>query len=220
MRSFGRPMLVAAAVALVVVGGAIGGGSKKTVSATYTVGSLTVPGVTGFVVPTGQVVTVTGSGSFCPFGAFGPCFGPGGNPGSTASGGFVLPGAPAWGLVGRVGSGPWVHIGVGPTTLSGSGALQFAVNDDLLADNTGGFTVTASYSCWPGWGYGDKNHTHCGPPGLAKKPQPVSGLARQSQQAATSHGKSAAAHEARGNSGDAHADPGREEGKPRGKSGK
>ena len=46
---------------------------------------------------------------------------------------------------------------------------MFAVNDDLLVDNAGSFTVTVSYSCWPGWGYGDVNHDHCGPPGLVGK---------------------------------------------------
>ena len=56
----------------------------------------------------------------------------------------------------------------------GKGELVFAVNDDLLVDNSGSFTVTVSYSCWPGWGYGDENHTHCGPPGLAGKDVPSS----------------------------------------------
>jgi hypothetical protein len=62
-----------------------------------------------------------------------------------------------------------VQVGSGPTVLSGTGALVFAVNDDLLVDNAGSFTVTVSYSCWPGWGYGDVNHDHCGPPGLVGK---------------------------------------------------
>ena len=63
-----------------------------------------------------------------------------------------------------------MQIGSGPTTLSGTGALAFAVNDGLLSDNVGSFTVTVSYACWPGWGYGDvENHTHRGPPGLEKK---------------------------------------------------
>ena len=119
-------------------------------------------------------MTVTATGGVCPFGDS-YCPGPDGATGvdtmSTAFGGFPLPGAPAWGLVGRVGSGPWVQIGHGPTTLSGTGALAFAVNDDLLVDNAGSFTVTVSYTCWPGWGYGDKNHTHCGPPGLVAKTQ-------------------------------------------------
>jgi hypothetical protein len=125
-------------------------------------------------------VTVTATGAVCPFGGGGPCFGPGGNPSwdtaVSSFGGFVLPGAPAWGLVGRVGSGSWVQVGSGPTTLPGTGAVQFAVNDDLFGDNVGSFSVTVSYTCWPGWGYGDRNHRHCGPPGLASAPGlPVGG---------------------------------------------
>jgi hypothetical protein len=139
------------------------------------------PGVSsGLVLKKGYGVSVSATGDMCPFGgAF--CVGPDGYASSdttqSAFGGFVLPGAPAWGLVGRVGSGPWVQVGDGPTTLSGEGELVFAVNDDLFGDNTGdGFMVTVSYkesgvsrTCWPGWGYGDENHVHCGPPGQAKK---------------------------------------------------
>lgn len=172
MKSFKGVALAVVAVALAAAAQA-GAASHTTVSATYDVGGLTVPGlITGLVLQPGQVVTVTASGGVCPFGDS-YCPGPDGNPGvdttSLAFGGFPLPGAPAWGLVGRVGSGPWVQIGHGPTTLSGTGAVAFAVNDDLLSDNAGSFTVTVSYTCWPGWGYGDKNHTHCGPPGLAAK---------------------------------------------------
>jgi hypothetical protein len=143
----------------------------------YTVGALTVPGInTGLVLENGLDVTVTATGAVCPFGGSIFCVGPDGYPpvDTTQSifGGFVLPGAPAWGLVGRVGDGPWVQIGSGPTTLSGSGALVFAVNDDLFGDNAGSFTATVSYACYPGYGYGDANHYHCGPPGLASKPSP------------------------------------------------
>jgi hypothetical protein len=68
-----------------------------------------------------------------------------------------------------------VQVGSGPTTLSGTGELVFAVNDDLFWDNAGSFTVTVSYECWPGWGYGDEKHTHCGPPGLADKDTSAAG---------------------------------------------
>ena len=81
------------------------------------------------------------------------------------------PGAPAWGLVSRVGNGPWVHVGSGPTTLSGTGELVFAANDDLFPDNTDNFVVTVSFECWPGWGHGDDKHPRCGPPGGEKKPK-------------------------------------------------
>jgi len=167
-----------AILALAVAAQAVAAG-PTTVTNTYTVGGGSVPGAsTGLVLTSGMSVTVTASGAVCPFGdSF--CPGPNGyapwNTTTSGYGGFVLPGAPAWGLVGRVGGGPWVQVGTGPTTLSGTGQLVFAVNDDLFVDNAGSFTVTVSYACWPGWGYGDKNHAHCGPPGLVGKSAPASG---------------------------------------------
>jgi hypothetical protein len=146
----------------------------------YTVGSLVVPGVdTGYVVRKGKPVSVTATGTFCPGTGF--CAGPDGSPlGNSLDvtwGGFTLPGAPAYGLIARVGAGPWTHIGSGPTTLSGEGVLVFAVNDDLYPDNTGGFTVTVTDKrtgrpdgCYPGWGYGDDRREHCGPPGRGERP--------------------------------------------------
>jgi len=163
--------LAVVATALAAAAQASAGG--PTSSSVYIVSGLTVPGVsTGLVLRQGQTVTVTATGAVCPYGDS-YCPGPGGNAAidttSSSFGGYPLPGAPAWGLVGRVGGGPWVQLGSGPTNLSGPGILAFAVNDDLLSDNAGSFTVTVSYACWPGWGYGDRNHTHCGPPGLAAK---------------------------------------------------
>lgn len=177
--------LAAIGVALVLAAQATAGG--RTVSKTYSVGVLSVPGAdTGFMVTDGMQVTVTATGEACPFGGS-YCVSADGNPAQDTTqsgfGGFVLPGAPAWGLVARVGNGPWVQVGSGPTTLTGSGVLQFAMNDDLFGDNVGGFQVTVSYKCWPGWGYGDTNHTHCGPPGLAKK-------SPSSEAASTRHGSS------------------------------
>jgi hypothetical protein len=163
-------VVVAMALVLAAQGAAAG---PATVSNVYTVGGLTVPGVnTGLVLTSGMSVNVTATGAVCPFSGF--CPGPNGytlwDTSQSSYGGFPLPGAPAWGLVGRVGNGPWAQVGSGPTTLSGTGVLVFAVNDDLLADNTGSFTVTVSYTCYPGWGYGDAHHTHCGPPGLVGRP--------------------------------------------------
>ena len=152
--------------------------ASPTETSSYTVGSLTVPGVdTGLVLKTGRSVTVTATGSVCP--GTGYCATPGGVPSvdtlHSAYAGFVLPGAPAYGLVARVGGGQWVHVGVGPTRISGTGDLVFAFNDDLFPDNAGSFTVTVSYargaaaqgsaSCIPGHGYGDTKHDHAGPPG-------------------------------------------------------
>jgi hypothetical protein len=165
----GMAFVVVAFVAL--VGAAQSAAGPSTVTTGYTVGPLAVPGASTGLVLNGDSVTVTATGTVCP--GTGWCFGPDGDASvdttQSGFGGFVAPGAPGWGLVGRVGSGPWVQIGSGPTTLSGTGELVFAVNDDLFSDNAGSFTVTVSYACWPGWGYGDENHTHCGPPGLADK---------------------------------------------------
>jgi hypothetical protein len=171
--------LLGAIGALVVAAQGTAAGPTQ-LSSVYTVGSLSVPGVdTGLVVMAGRYVTVTATGTVCP--GTGYCLGPDGYPpvDTTHSdyGGFVLPGAPAYGLVGRVGDGPWVQVGSGPTNVSGSGDLVFAVNDDWFPDNTGSFTVTVTYSrgsasqgaasttsCYPGWGHGDANHEHDGPP--------------------------------------------------------
>jgi hypothetical protein len=160
------------------------GAAGGTTTSDYTVASTTdAPGLnTGLVLKRGHPVTVTATGSVCP--NTGYCVDPDGtsvvNTRQSSFGGFLLPGAPAYGLVGRVGSGPWVQVGNGPTRLSGTGTLVFAVNDDAFDDNSGGFMVTVSYkesgvsltSCWPGWGHGDTNHEHCGPPGLDNKPPP------------------------------------------------
>lgn len=163
------------ALALITSASAVG---SRADSAVYAVGSVTVPGVdTGLVLEHGKSVTVTATGVFCPGTGF--CAGADGSPlGNSLDltwGGFTLPGAPAYGLIGRVGTGPWVQIGSGPTTLTGVGVVVFAVNDDLYVDNTGGFTATVSYKekgksgdCYPGLGRGDDNHEHCGPPGRVK----------------------------------------------------
>ena len=136
-----RLSLVAVALALGVFVAPATAAGPTVVSDAYTLGGLTIPGVnTGFVVKEGSPVTVTATGALCPWGGD---FCPGADgfaPWDTTwsdYGGFALPGAPAWGLLGRVGDGPWVHVGSGPTTLSGGGVLAFAMNDDLLVDNTG-----------------------------------------------------------------------------------
>jgi hypothetical protein len=145
-------------------------GAVPTETTIYTVGGLTVLD-TGLVLSAGASVSVTATGAVCVSG-YSMCPGPNGNPAvdttSTAYGGYPLPGAPAYGLIGRVGDGPWLQIGGGPTTVSGTGSLKFAVNDDYVRDNTGSFTVsvTRSLACFPGWGYGDGKHPHLGPPGI------------------------------------------------------
>ena len=181
MKTFKGLALVGSVVvlALAAQGSAAG---PATVTSNYTVGVLTVPGVnTGLVLKKGHGVTVTATGTVCYWP--GPpailCVDPDGEAPSlnTSTGGFVLPGAPAIGLIARVGTGPWVHVGSGPTTLSGRGVLVFAVNDNWFPDNTGSFEVelTVSGACWPGHGYGDVNHVHCGPPGQSTGCYPGNG---------------------------------------------
>lgn len=201
--------LAGATIALVLTAQA-----AAALSGVYTVGSTTVPGVDTGLVLNGQSVTVTATGTVC-ITNWGYCTDPDGDPSvdttQTGFGGFVLPGAPAYGLVGRVGDGPWVQVGSGPTQLSGSGDLVFAVNDDYFRDNSGYFTVTVSGTlssldsngcypgygygdvnhehsgppgrtadaCWPGWGYGDTNHEHSGPPGQADQPSSEHGNSKR-----------------------------------------
>lgn len=167
---------------VILAGQAIAAGSQ-TVSTDYTVGSRTVPGVaTGLVLKANASVTVTATGSVCP--GTGYCSGPDGvtsvNTWQSPYGAFLLPGAPAYGLVARVGSGEWTQVGRGPTSVSGTGELVFAFNDDVYGDNQGTFNVTVTYNrrsasqasqpCQPGWGYGDGNHEHTGPPGQVEEP--------------------------------------------------
>ena len=102
-------------LAVALQGSAEGAGTAPSV---YTVSPKTIPGVTtALVLKNGQNATVTASDAVCPWGTS-LCYGPNGD--SSAPAGFLLPGAPKFGLVGRVGSSPWVQVGSGPTKLSGS----------------------------------------------------------------------------------------------------
>jgi len=146
-------------LALAAQGGAQGG----TTTSVYIVSSTTgPPGVNTGLVLKKASVTVTATGTVC-YIAGGGCRGPDGNSEGIS-------------LIGRIGSGAWVGVGTGPTKMSGTGELAFAVSDSYYADNTGSFEVTVTYkgsgvtrTCWPGWGWGDENHEHCGPPGQEKK---------------------------------------------------
>ena len=157
---------MAAALPFAALPAAADTGGPQPTSQSYSVNSLTVPGVdTGFKVLANAPVTVTASGTVnC-----GPWFcmgvGPDGSAGNTTDSSFLVAGVPAWGLVARVGNGPWMQVGSGPTTVSGSGDLQFAMNDNYYPDNSGSFNAVVSYTCFPGNGNGDTNHYHCGPPG-------------------------------------------------------
>jgi hypothetical protein len=197
----GVTLVTAVALAIAAQGGAAG----SVTTSDFFVGPQTnEPGLnTGLVLRKGSV-TVTATGVVCAH-VNTLCVSPDGSPSvdttQTSLGGFVLSGAPAYGLVGRVGTGPWVQVGSGPTKLSGSGVLVFAVNDDWFSDNTGSFTATVSYkagavsrTCWPGWGWGDDNHEHCGPPGQEKKTgqssQPTQGSSNEHGKSEDEHGNS------------------------------
>lgn len=57
---------------------------------------------------------------------------------------FLAPDAPAYSLVGEVGTGPVSLIGTGPTIVDGSGELRLGYNDQTASwvDKSGGFDVT------------------------------------------------------------------------------
>jgi hypothetical protein len=183
--------------AVVLALGAQGSAAGTTTSSVYTVaGTTTLSGLnTGLVLKKGRPVIVTATGVVCITLELSVCVTPDGDPlVDTTQSSFALPGARAYGLFGRVGSGPWKLLGSGPTTLSGKGELLLAMNDDRYVDNSGSFTVTVSYAesgvsrdCWPGWGNGDDNHQHCGPPGQEKKTGQSS---QPTQGSSNEHGKS------------------------------
>ena len=54
----------------------------------------------------------------------------------------TAPDLPAYGIIAKVGSGSWQWVGLGPTTLTGTGEVYFAFNDGKYDDNSGSFTVT------------------------------------------------------------------------------
>ena len=136
MRRLSGLTLVVVVAILVSAAWAVAAGTA-TATYVYVVPGSTVPGLsTDVVLDAAASATITASGAICPYGgSF--CPGPNGDTGWNTTGilygGFPLPGAPAWGLLARVGSGPWVQVGSGPTTVAGTGVLEFAVNDDFLA---------------------------------------------------------------------------------------
>ena len=113
---------------------------------TRIVSGSSTPGVGTGLVLDADSVTLSATGTVCPNGSR-MCSGPDGNPAvDTTRNGFPAPGEPAWALVARVGTGPWFHVGSGPTTVSGSGALELAVNDDTPSGNTGYYTLSITSS--------------------------------------------------------------------------
>lgn len=77
--------------------------------------------------------------------------------------GCPLPGAGFGSLIGKVGVEPPIFVGSGPTTVLGTGPLEFAYNDfPEFADNSGGYDVTITFSCDAQTGYPDAEG--CGNP--------------------------------------------------------
>jgi hypothetical protein len=109
-----------------------------------------MPGVdTGIKLAAGEVAVITATGTAtCRTGhPTVPCghLGPNGSGSATgAAPAFLDPNAPAYSLVGEVGSGPLTFVGVGATTVQGPGELRLGYNDQLgdYSDNGGGFSVT------------------------------------------------------------------------------
>jgi hypothetical protein len=59
----------------------------------------------------------------------------------------------------------------GPTTTTTAGPTTTTTAGPTTTTTVGPTTTTTTVptTCKPGWGYGDKNHCHSGPPGLMKK---------------------------------------------------
>jgi hypothetical protein len=108
-----------------------------------------------FVTPSAPVtVTATGTAYYCPGCAVPPTgWPPGVTTCLTGDPNYVClaPDLPSFSLVGRLGSGPWIAIGAGPTTLNGNGELILAFNDWIgtYYNNSGGFQVTVTSATSP-----------------------------------------------------------------------
>jgi len=105
---------------------ALGSAAGTMTTSNYVVQPATVPGVsTGLVLKRGKSVTVTATGVVCA-NITNLCVTPDGDDlvdtEYTGNGGFEQPEASAYSLIGRVGSGPWVEVGIGPMQLSGKGS--------------------------------------------------------------------------------------------------
>ena len=182
------PLLVSSLILLLLIPAVVFAGHQpsqtksQTFSVPATAGDAAPPTTwfdTGFDLISGQPVTVTASGTalFCPTpglvggggcsttpagpiaGSPEPTLEPGGCPACPADN------VPLGTLIAKVGTAPPVVVGAGPVTLTGSGRLLFAYNDGYgdHFDNSGSYSVTITYNCAPGNGFGDPNHYHCGP---------------------------------------------------------
>lgn len=132
-------------------------GKKQVVDGYVIQGTANTGLATGFILKEGIPVTVSASGlvGFY-FAGLGDPASPNGRPDVG-----LINGLPAISLIAKVGDGPLQFVGAGPTQLTGSGELVFFVNDNFFTDNTGAWNIEVKYDCYPGFGFGDKNHYHC-----------------------------------------------------------
>jgi hypothetical protein len=70
-------------------------------------------------------------------------------------------------LAGEQAITPILFVGEEPPTTTTTTTLASTTTTVVASTTT---TTTAPTACKPGWGYGDKNHCHSGPPGLKNKP--------------------------------------------------
>lgn len=124
----------------------------------YTIaGTAEVGLATGFILKEGvpAIISASGQVGFYFAGLADPAT-PNGRPDVGFFNGF-----PVVSLVARVGGGSLQFVGTGPTQLTGSGEVVFYVNDTFFGDNSGSWNIEITYDCYPGYGFGDKNHYHC-----------------------------------------------------------
>lgn len=107
-----------------------------------------MPGVdTGVTLAQGQGLEITATGTAtCLENATedAKCYRQDADGNGEATANFLAPDAPAYSLVGQVGTAPIRFIGTGPTIVDGSGELRLSYNDEGFSwgDNSGGFDVT------------------------------------------------------------------------------
>lgn len=104
---------------------------------------------TGIVLRGKATVTILASGTMSCVNMYSWCtVGPAGDSSfkTTLAEVFPLPGAPAWGLIAQVGTGPIKFVGE-KATIGGNGRLVLGVNDNYPFDNLGYFSVSVTYAC-------------------------------------------------------------------------
>ena len=127
-----------------------GGANQEAQPAPIPAGAINVPANqgwtnTGIPVLRGQRISFTARGDIMisPTASSGP----NGSPAvTTPNGQYPLRGVPAGALIGRVGNGAPFPIGTNtaPITMPANGPLMLGINDDVLNDNSGSYSVSLS----------------------------------------------------------------------------